>query len=211
MVLAHPFTPGSISPSAADASGVQEVTSEPSPARSNKETEIRRKRSVLLMSCVLTVPVLFFNMVIPRIFPGEGFVLLLLATPVWAIVGWEFHHRALKLARHGSANMDTLISLGSTLAYGISVVATFPRAVGAMTFYDTAALILTLLCLGKYLEARAKKQAGEAIETLMQLRPAYAHLIRGQQEIDVPLEEVQVGDELLVRQARKSQWTPWCW
>jgi P-type Cu+ transporter len=201
---AHPFTPGSISPSAADASGAQEAFSEPSPARSSKEAEIRRKRTVLLMSCVLTVPVLLFNMAIPRIFPGEGFVLLLLTTPIWAIVGWEFHRRALKLARHGGANMDTLISLGSTMAYGISVVATFfPQAVGGMTFYDTTALILTLLCLGKYLEARAKKQAGEAIETLMRLRPAYAHLIRGQQEIDVPLEAVQVGDELLVRPGEK--------
>jgi P-type Cu+ transporter len=201
---AHPFTPGSVSPSAADAPGAQEALSEPSPARSSKEAEIRRKRAVLLMSCVLTAPVLFFNMVIPRLFPGEGFVLLVLTTPVWAIVGWEFHRRALKLARHGSATMDTLISLGSTLAYGISVVATFfPQAVGAMTFYDTTALILTLLCLGKYLEARAKKQAGEAIETLMRLQPAYAHLIRGQQEIDVPLEAVQVGDELLVRPGEK--------
>ena len=201
---ARPFTPGSNSPSAVDAPRAQEASSEPSPTRSSKEAEIRRKRTVLLMSCVLTVPVLFFNMAIPRIFPGEGFVLLLLTTPVWAIVGWEFHRRALKLARHGSANMDTLISLGSTLAYGISVVATFfPQAVGAMTFYDTTALILTLLCLGKYLEARAKKQAGEAIETLMRLRPAYAHLIRGQQEIDVPLEAVQVGDELLVRPGEK--------
>ena len=201
---ARPFTPGSASPSAAEAPAGQEAFSEPSPVRSSKEAEIRRKRSVLLLSAVLTVPVLLFNMLIPRIFPGEGLVLLLLTTPVWAIVGWEFHRRALKLARHGGANMDTLISLGSTLAYGISVVATFfPQAVGAMTFYDTTALILTLLCLGKYLEARAKKQAGEAIETLMQLRPASAHLIRGEQEIDVPLEAVQVGHEQHVRPGEK--------
>ena len=172
--------------------------------RTGKEAVIRRKRTLLLMSCVLTVPVLFFNMVIPRTFPGEGFVLLLLTTPIWSLVGWEFHHRALKLAWHGSANMDTLISLGSTLAYGISIIATFfPQAVGAMTFYDTTALILTLLCLGKYLEARAKKQAGEAIEALMQLRPVYAHLIREQEEIDVPLEQVHVGDQLLVRPGEK--------
>ncbi len=72
-----------------------------------------------------------------------------------------------------------------------------------MTFYDTTALILTLLCLGKYLEARAKKQAGEAIEALMQLRPAHAHLVRGQAEIEVPLEQVQVDDELLVRPGEK--------
>lgn len=100
--------------------------------------------------------------------------------------------------------MLTLISLGSTLAYGISLVATFfPETVGAMTFYDTTALILTLLCLGKYLEARARKQAGEAIETLMQLRPTSAHLLRGHQEIEVLLEAVQVGDELLVRPGEK--------
>jgi Cu+-exporting ATPase len=197
---AHPFCSTqhfSTTPTA----GTQEAFAQSSRVRSaGKEAEIQHKRLLFLMSCVLTIPVLLFNMVIPRAFPGEGVVLLVLATPIWAIVGWGFHRRALKLARHGGANMDTLISLGSTLAYGISIVATFfPRAVGAMTFYDTTALILTLLCLGKYLEARAKKQAGEALEALMQLQPAHAHLIRGQEEVDVPLEAVQVGDELLVR------------
>ncbi len=165
---------------------------------------MKRKRALVVISGALTLPVLLLSMVFPRAFPGEALVLLLLTTPIWALVGGEFHRRALKLARHGGANMDTLISLGSTLAYGISLVATFfPRAVGAMTFYDTTALILTLLCLGKYLEARAKQQTGEALEALMQLQPAQAHLVREPAEMEIPVEQVQVADELLVRPGEK--------
>jgi Cu+-exporting ATPase len=183
----------------------QQALNERAQARKRgKKTTIQRKRALFLLSGALTLPVLLLSMAFPRAFPGESLVLLLLTTPVWAFVGGAFHQRAIKLARHGSANMETLISLGSTLAYGISVVATFfPQAVGSMTFYDTTALILTLLCLGKYLEARAKQQAGESIEALMQLQPASAHVLRGQTEIEVPLEHVQVDDELLVRPGEK--------
>jgi Cu+-exporting ATPase len=141
----------------------------------------------------------FFNR-----FPGENYLLLALTTPVWAIVGWEFHRGALKSLRHGSANMDTLVSLGSTAAYLLSVVATFfPQAVGPVTFYDTTALIITLIFLGKYLEARAKGQTSEAIRKLIGLQARVAHVVRAGQEIELPIEQVQVGDELIVRPGEK--------
>jgi Cu+-exporting ATPase len=166
--------------------------------------ELQRKQRLLVMSGVLVLPVLVLSMVVPRAFPGESVLLLLLTTPIWAIVGWEFHRRALTLLRHGGVNMDTLISLGSTLAYSISVVATFfPRFVGAMTFYDTTALILTLLYLGKYLETRARMQVGAAIEALLHLRPERAHLIQGNEEREVLVDELQVGDTFLVRPGEK--------
>ncbi len=97
-------------------------------------------------------------------FPGENYLLLVLTTPVWAIVGWEFHRGALKTLRHGSANMDTLVSVGSTAAYVLSVVATFlPQVIGSITFYDTTALIVTLIFLGKYLEDATCKMNVEAM------------------------------------------------
>ncbi|MGH2481248.1 MAG: cation transporter, partial [Ktedonobacteraceae bacterium] len=124
--------------------------------RQRRQAELARKLTLLLLGIVLTVPVLILNMFFMNRFAGENLLLLVLTTPVWALVGWEFHRGALKTARHLSANMDTLISLGSTAAYLLSVVATFlPQALGATTFYDTAALIVTLIFLGKYLEARA--------------------------------------------------------
>jgi len=100
--------------------------------------------------------------------------------------------------------MDTLISVGSTAAYVMSVVATFfPQVVGAVTFYDTTALIVTLIFLGKYLEARAKGQTNEAIKKLIGLQARTAHVIRAGQEVELPIEHVQVGDELVVRPGEK--------
>src|SRR6266702_2332562 len=133
-----------------------------------RQSEISHKRNLLILGIVLTIPVAILNMFFMNRFPGENFLLLALTTPIWAVVGWEFHRGAMKTARHGSANMDTLISLGSTAAYVLSVVATFfPQVFGAITFYDTAALIVTLIFLGKYLEARAKGQTNEAIKKLI--------------------------------------------
>jgi Cu+-exporting ATPase len=169
-----------------------------------RREEIAHKRNLLLLGIALTIPIAMLNMLFMNRFPGENYLLLILTTPVWALVGWEFHRGALRSLRHGSANMDTLVSLGSTAAYLMSVVATFfPRVVGAMTFYDTAALIITLIFLGKYLEARAKGQTNEAIKKLAGLQPRTAHVIRNGKEIELPVEQVRVGDELMVRPGEK--------
>jgi Cu+-exporting ATPase len=169
-----------------------------------RQREITRKRNLLLLGIVLTLPVVVLSMFFMNAFPAENLLLLALTTPVWAIVGWEFHRGALKTLRHASANMDTLISLGSSAAYLMSVVATFlPRVVGATTFYDTTALIITLIFLGKYLEARAKGQTSASIQKLMGLQARTAHVLREGREIELPIEQVQVGDALLVRPGEK--------
>ncbi len=169
-----------------------------------KAEEIVRKRNLLVLGIVLSLPIVLLSMFFMNSFPGENVLLLILTTPVWAIVGWEFHRGAINSLRHTSANMDTLVSLGSTAAYGLSVVATFfPNVVGNVTFYDTTALIVTLIFLGKYLEARAKGQTNEAIRKLMDLRATTAHVLRAGQEIDLPIEQVGVGDVLIVRPGEK--------
>lgn len=169
-----------------------------------KRAEIVRKRNLLILGIVLSLPVVILSMFFMNLFPGENYLLLVLTTPVWAVVGWEFHRGAIKTLRHGSANMDTLISLGSTAAYIMSVVATFfPRVIGGVTFFDTAALIVTLIFLGKYLEARAKGQTNEAIKKLIGLQARTAHVIRAGQEVELPIEQVRVGDELVVRPGEK--------
>ncbi|HVU68468.1 MAG TPA: heavy metal translocating P-type ATPase [Ktedonobacteraceae bacterium] len=169
-----------------------------------KAAELARKRNLLILGMVLSLPVMMLSMFFMGRFPGENLLLLALATPVWAVVGWEFHRGALKNLRHLSANMDTLVSLGSTAAFLLSVVATFwPNLVGSMTFYDTTALIVTLIFLGKYLEARAKGQTNQAIKQLMGLQPRTAHVLRGGQEVDLPIERIKVGDELVVRPGEK--------
>lgn len=169
-----------------------------------RQVEITHKRNLLILGIVLTLPIVILSMFFMGAFPGENYLLLVLTTLVWAIVGWEFHRGAIKTLRHGSANMDTLVSVGSTAAYVLSVVATFfPRVFSATTFYDTASLIITLIFLGKYLEARAKGQTNEAIKKLMGLQARTAHVIRAGQELEVPVEQVQVGDEVVVRPGEK--------
>ncbi len=193
---------------ASDLSGTTEIPvvsiSQADEQSRRKQTEIRHKRNLLMLGIVLTVPVVILSMFFMNRFPGENALLLVLTTPVWAIVGWEFHRGAIKTLRHGSANMDTLISVGSTAAYVMSVVATFlPQVVGSVTFYDTAALIVTLIFLGKYLEARAKGQTNEAIKKLIGLQALTAHVVRNGQEVELPIEQVHVGDELIVRPGEK--------
>lgn len=169
-----------------------------------KAAEIVRKRNLLLLGIALSLPVVILGMFFMNRFAGENVLLLILTTPIWAIVGWDFHKGALKTLRHASANMDTLVSLGSTASYVLSVVATFfPRVVGGVTFYDTTALIVTLIFLGKYLEARAKGQTNDAIKKLVGLQARTAHVIRAGQEVELPIEQVQVDDELVVRPGEK--------
>src|SRR5712692_9080153 len=169
-----------------------------------RRAEITHKRNLLILGIVLTLPVVILSMFFMNRFPAENYLLLALTTPVWAVVGWDFHRGAIKTLRHGSANMDTLISLGSTAAYVMSVVATFwPSVVGAVTFYDTTALIVTLIFLGKYLEARARGQTSDAIKKLSGLQARTAHVLRAGNEVELPIEQVQVGDELLVRPGEK--------
>ena len=169
-----------------------------------KALELVRKRNLLILGISLSIPVVLLSMFFMNRFPGENVLLLILTTPVWAVVGWEFHKGAIKTLRHASANMDTLVSLGSTAAYILSVVATFfPNIFGGITFYDTTALIVTLIFLGKYLEARAKGQTNDAINKLMGLQVRTAHVLQAGQEVELPIERVQVGDELIVRPGEK--------
>jgi Cu+-exporting ATPase len=169
-----------------------------------RQQDLRRRRDTLLLGIALSLPVVFLSMFFMDRFPGENLLLLALTTPVWAIVGWEFHRTAWRVVRHLGANMDVLVSLGSTAAFLMSVVATFwPQVVGSVTFYDTTALIVTLIYLGRYLEARARGRTGEAIRRLARLRPATAHVLRDGREVDMPLARVVVGDVLLVRPGEK--------
>src|SRR6266446_948017 len=169
-----------------------------------KQAEITHRRNLLILGVIFTLPVVILNMFFMNRFPGENYLLLALTTPVWAIVGWEFHRGAIKNLRHVSANMDTLISIGSTAAYLLSLVATFfPQVIGSITFYDTTALIITLIFLGKYLEVRAKGQTNEAIKKLIGLQARTAPVVRNGQEVELPIEQVHVGDELIVRPGEK--------
>jgi P-type Cu+ transporter len=141
---------------------------------------------------------------------GALVLMCLLATPVQFWGGWQFYVGAWAALRHGTANMNTLVAVGTTAAYLYSLVATFaPRllATGDMAmpevYYDTAAVIIALILLGRYLEARARGQASDAIRRLLGLRARTARVVRDGAEVDVPVETVAVGDLVVVRPGEK--------
>jgi P-type Cu+ transporter len=140
--------------------------------------------------------------------PGRWlyFVLLALATPVQFWAGWRFYAGAWGALRHGRADMNTLVAVGTSAAYLYSAVATLaPWLFGGMAdvYFDTSALIITLVLLGRLLEARARGRTGEAIRRLAGLQARTARIVRSGEEIDVPVEDVGIGDEVVVRPGEK--------
>jgi Cu+-exporting ATPase len=136
--------------------------------------------------------------------PWVNWLMFALASPVQLYVGWGFYEGAWKSLRNRAANMDVLVALGSTVAYVYSVVVTVAVTLGTTglgehVYFETAALIITLIKLGKLLEARAKGETSQAIRELMDLRPATARVVRDGVEQEISLEEVKVGDVLVVR------------
>ncbi len=137
------------------------------------------------------------------------FLLWALATPIQFWAGVAFYRSGFGALRHGAANMHTLIALGTSTAYGYSAAVVLldsfapsvlaDAGIGAGVYFDTAAVIITLILLGRYLEARARGQTSEAIRRLIELRPATATVLRDDGETELPVEQVVVGDLLLVR------------
>jgi len=142
-------------------------------------------------------------------FLGDPYLLWAVATPVQFWIGWQFYRGAWAAFRHRNADMNTLIAVGTSAAYLYSVAATvlpgfFEKGgLRPEVYFDTSALIIVLILLGRLLEARAKGQTSEAIKKLMGLQPKTARVIREGREQDIPVEEVLVGDLVLVRPGEK--------
>ena len=138
---------------------------------------------------------------------SEFWLLFLLTIPVYVWVGWPIHRSTWAALRNRTADMNTLITIGTTAALAYSLIATFFDQVlpedQVQVYYDTAAVIITLILLGRLLEARAKGQAGSAIKKLMGMQAKTARLLRDGREQDIPVERVQMGDIILVRPGEK--------
>jgi Cu+-exporting ATPase len=160
---------------------------------------LRRRLSVAI---ALTVPLAAIAMIPPLQFGWWEWVALLLATPVVFWSGAGFHRAALQSARHLAATMDTLISIGTLAAYLWSAVV-LVGDIEADTYFEVAAVITTLILLGRYLEARAKSRSGEAIRRLLELGAKEARVLRDGDEVPVPIERVVPGDLMVVRPGEK--------
>lgn len=177
---------------------------------SARQRMVNQQKRLLILGLIFTIPLFVLSMsrdlgVLPSSvanFRGFDLVLLALATPVQFIVGRQYYIGAYKALKNGSANMDVLIALGSSVAYLYSI----PIALGLLaghSYFETSAVIITLVKLGKYLEARAKGQTSSAIQKLLSLRVKTARIVREGREEEIPLKDIQVGDNLVIRPGEK--------
>ncbi len=185
-----------------------------------REHEINDQRRLLIIGLIFTVPLFLLSMgkdfnLLPAFVYSEnvmdgmreaqpwfGWLMLFLALPVQFYVGWQYYVGAFKAIRNRSANMDVLIVMGSSAAFFYSLPITFGLLMGHV-YYETAAVIITLIKLGKFLEARAKGRTSEAIKKLMGLRAKTARVIRDGIETEVPADDVRVGDIVVVKPGEK--------
>ncbi|MBI4271806.1 MAG: copper-translocating P-type ATPase [Candidatus Rokubacteria bacterium] len=175
--------------------------------REAREAEQRQQRRKFIVGAILSAPVLLGGMshVFPWVPPAlrEPWLLFALTTPVQFWVGWQFHRGFLHDLRYRTASMSTLVSIGTGAAYVFSVAVTlWPHVFtghGAVTYYDVSAVVITLVVLGRWLEARARGRTSEAIRRLVSLAPRTARVVRDGREVDVPTAEVAVGDRVRIR------------
>ena len=213
--LAGEVTPRDLE-EAVEGSGYRVVREEEASVEDTREREYKKLKADFFLAAVLTALILVGSLPmmlgleppIPMMWLNP--VLLVLATPVQFWAGRRFYRGAWGALKHGQANMNTLVVMGTSAAYLYSAVAALAPGLFAAgradVYFDTSALIVTLILLGRLLEARAKGRTNEAIKKLAGLQAKTARVVRGQdpgEEVDVPVEDVRVGDVVVVRPGEK--------
>lgn len=180
-----------------------------------RDAELQHQWRRLLVGAALTIPLFIISMGRDFSLLGEwahapwvNWFFLILATPVQFYVGWDYYKGAYYSLRSGYANMDVLVAMGSTVAYVYSVAVLLAQTAGSMAlghhvYFETSATIVTLIVAGKLVEVQAKGRTSEAIKKLMGLRAKTARVVRGGEEIDIPVEQVVAGDAVIVRPGEK--------
>ena len=181
-----------------------------------REAEIQHQKTRLWVGVLFSLPLFLFSMARDFGLVGHwahatwvNWLFLALATPVQFYVGWDYYVGAYKSLRNGRANMDVLVAMGSSVAYFYSIAVLLAQtfwqstALGEHVYFETSAVIITLIVLGKLLEARAKGRTSEAIKKLIGLQAKTARVVRDGQELDIPIAEVERGDVVIVRPGEK--------
>ena len=171
------------------------------------EVEIRRLKLSVILGVIVSVPIVFLTYVsLPLLsVTVNNYILLTLDTPIQFVFGWRFYRGTYDAIRNRMGNMDTLIALGTSAAWAYSTGVTFFPSFFLFSgvYFDTAAVIVTLVLAGRFLEHISKGRASEAVRKLMDLQPRLAHVIRGEKEIEIPVEQIEVGDMFVVRPGEK--------
>ncbi|MBI1970887.1 copper-translocating P-type ATPase [Candidatus Woesearchaeota archaeon] len=167
-----------------------------------RKAELRALRQRVIISAAFSFPALLISMLIPEsVLPIKEYVLWILTTPVQFYIGWPFYAGTWAALKNGTANMDSLISIGTSAAYFYSVYSVLSGE--GHQYFEISAILITFILLGKYLEAVAKGKTSEAITKLMRIGAKTAIVIRDGKEIEIPIEKVIVGDLLRVKPGEK--------
>ena len=169
-------------------------------AEAERATRLLRTR--LWVAAALTAPLVLLAMIEPLQFSGWEWLALALATPVVLWAGWPFHRAAALNARHAAATMDTLISIGTLAAWVWSAVV-LVAGLDEHSYFEVGAVITTLILLGRYFEASARRRSSEAIRALLELGAKEARLLKDGEEVLVPVDQLRVGDLFVVRPGEK--------
>jgi Cu+-exporting ATPase len=170
-----------------------------------REREIKSLKKLFLFCFLLSFPVFLIAMPFEWFgieLPNKNLIMFLLATPVQFIAGYRFYKSAFLALKAKTANMDTLIALGTSAAYFYSVFVFFTKSSGNV-YFETSSLLITFVILGKMLEAITKGKASEAIKKLMMLQPKTAIVLRNGKEIEVGIDEVYVDDIVIIKPGQK--------
>ena len=175
-----------------------------------RTAEVREQTRKFWLGIVFTLPLFMLSMSRDFALLGEwahaawvNWLMLVMTLPVQFYVGWDYYVGSWKSLKNGTANMDVLVAMGTSVAFFYSLTVLLNPALGEHVYFETAAVIITLIKLGKLLEARAKKQTSAAIKKLMGLQPKTAKVIRDGVENDIAIESVVVSDVLMVRPGEK--------
>ncbi len=166
-----------------------------------KESEITKERNLFLLSFVLALPVFVLAMILRDTSFESKVIQAVLAGIVQFYVGWRFYRGFYYATKNKSANMDTLIAIGTSAAFFYSLATTF--LIDGEVFFETSSFLITFVVLGKWLEAKAKGRTGEAIKKLLGLQAKSARVLRDGKEIDIAISEVSVRDIIIVRPGEK--------
>lgn len=169
------------------------------------EVELKKLKVVTAASIGLTIPIVLLTYLMPLSVQINNLVLLALATPVQFWAGWRFYKGTWDAMKAKASNMDTLIAVGTTAAYVYSAIVTIIPSFFPFedVYFETAAIIVTLILLGRLLEQRTKEKASSSVRKLLDLQPKMARLLKDGQEVEVPVEEVAEGDLLMIRPGEK--------
>ena len=169
------------------------------------QKELDKLKKLILIGIGLTAPIIFLMWV--PIFPEQQnhYILFALATPIQFWIGWRFYVGTIDALKHRTANMDVLIAMGTSAAWGYSTIITFfPEAFPfTKVYFETAAMIIVLILIGRLLEHRTKAKASKAVRKLLDLKPRMAHLLKDGKETEIPVEKVKLNDILIVRPGEK--------